>query len=935
MAEKDEFVSTANLTGWLMLLCWLSAAEVAAESTRPNVVLILSDDHTAADSTVYGSAEVRTPQMARLAAAGMTFDAAFVASPSCAPSRAALLTGMYPQHNGAEANHAAPYADLKKWPAYFQELGYEVVAFGKVGHYQQTKNYGFDLSEHNGYHEDVAIPKACDWLRQRTSQQPLCLCVGTNWPHVPWPESPEGYDPATVMIPPVHADTPQTRLQRANYLSAIGRMDTDIGRVLDAVAEQLGDNTIICHTSDHGAQWPFGKWNLYDTGTRTPLIVSWPGHIAPGTRTPALVSWIDILPTLLELAGGQIPAGIDGQSFAGLLTGAAQSHRETIFTTHSGDGNMNVFPARAARDGRFKYIRNLRPEFKYTSHVTRTEKAGYYESWVAAAAHDPRAAEAVRRYHERTAEELFDVESDPLEQHNLIDDPAFASHRDRLRGQLDQWLQTTTDTLTVFGTPTLRQSPARQPNVVLVFIDDMGHSDLSCFGGDDASTPQIDRLAEEGLRFTNFYVNMPICSPSRVALTTGQYPQRHRIDSFLNNRQANEDRGMAQWLNPNVPVLARELKAVGYATGHFGKWHMGGQRDVGDAPLITEYGFLESLTNFEGLGPRVLPLCDAFDGREPKRHALGSDNLGRGPIRWADRSIITGEFVAAAVQFIDAAAAKGQPFYINVWPDDVHSPFFPPAALLTSSAKRDLYVSVLEAMDTQLAVLFDRIRNDPRLRENTLIVVASDNGPEPGAGTSDPFRGHKGQLYEGGIRSPLIVWSPALLNPAAVGTINETAVCSAIDLNVSLYGITGASSPTKAQDGAYIPQTFLGFESSGRTPPIFWRRPPDRGREGAAINPDLAIRAGDWKLLVQFDGSSPQLYRVSTDITEQQNLAAEMPALVDRLRGQLLTWNATLPQFPPAMISPEAPQTPPRRSGAPAPPNAKPRAKAQSGVNGE
>ncbi len=140
-----------------------------------------------------------------------------------------------------------------------------------------------------------------------------------------------------------------------------------------------------------------------------------------------------------------------------------------------------------------------------------------------------------------------------------------------------------------------------RPNIVTVFIDDMGWSDLSCFHGDRVQTEHIDALAAEGIRFTNFYVNSPICSPSRVALSTGQYPHRWRITSYLAARKLNRSRGVAQWLDPKAPMLARQLKAAGYATGHFGKWHMGGQRDVGEAPLISEYGFDQKLDQLRRL----------------------------------------------------------------------------------------------------------------------------------------------------------------------------------------------------------------------------------------------------------------------------------------------------------------------------------------------
>ena len=147
-----------------------------------------------------------------------------------------------------------------------------------------------------------------------------------------------------------------------------------------------------------------------------------------------------------------------------------------------------------------------------------------------------------------------------------------------------------------------------RPNVVVVFIDDMGWGDFSCFGNELAKTPHIDKLAQEGVRFEQFYVNSPICSPSRVAISTGQYPQRWRITSYLAHRKQNQSRGMAQWLSPKAPMLARSLKKSGYVTGHFGKWHMGGQRDVDDAPAITEYGFDYSLLILKGWGLNYCPL---------------------------------------------------------------------------------------------------------------------------------------------------------------------------------------------------------------------------------------------------------------------------------------------------------------------------------------
>lgn len=439
---------------------------------------------------------------------------------------------------------------------------------------------------------------------------------------------------------------------------------------------------------------------------------------------------------------------------------------------------------------------------------------------------------------------------------------------------------------------------AAPPNIVLIFVDDMGWADFSCFGNTVVKTERIDRLAAEGLRFEQFYVNSPICSPSRTAISTGQYPQRWKITSYLNNRKSNDERGMAQWLDPAAPMLARSLQQGGYATGHFGKWHMGGQRDVGDAPLITEYGFDESLTNFEGLGPRVLPLLNSFDGKPARRHALGSDTLGRGEIQWEDRSTITGTFASRALTFVQQAQSSGKPFYINLWPDDVHSPFFPPATQRGDASKQQLYNGVLSAMDEQLSPLLDYIAQTPSLKENTLVLICSDNGPEPGAGSAGKFRGQKTMLYEGGIRSPLIVWGPGLLKENVRGTVNRTSVFSAIDLVPTLLAIARVP-PTAGvdYDGESLSDVLLGQSDASRSGPLFFRRPPDRDSfYGVDDLPDLAIREGKWKLLCEYDGSDSQLFDLDSDPAEQTNQAASQPAIVDRLKRSLLEWHQLMPE---------------------------------------
>jgi len=445
-----------------------------------------------------------------------------------------------------------------------------------------------------------------------------------------------------------------------------------------------------------------------------------------------------------------------------------------------------------------------------------------------------------------------------------------------------------------FGKPPATAIP-KNPNIISVLVDDMGFSDLSCFGGERVVTPHLDRLAAEGLRFRQFYVNSPICSPSRVALTTGQYPQRWRINSYLNNRENNAERGLAQWLDPAAPILARQLQRAGYATGHFGKWHMGGQRDVANAPAIQRYGFDRSLTNFEGMGPKLLPLTLTPDSIAPGRIWQDAERLG-GPVTWVQRSEITAGFVAAAIGFIDQALARDRPFFVNVWPDDPHSPFFPPVDRWGDGDKRSLYYAVITAMDEQLAPLFDHVRKSPSLHDNTLIIFCSDNGHEEGAGSGDPLRGAKTWLYEGGIRSPLIVWGPGLLADDSAGSINDESFFSSIDINRSLYSLANAQLPEDhTLDGEDLLATLLGRSKESRRSPLFFRRPPDRPGTALEDNPDLAVRHGKWKLLVNYAGADPQLYDIIADPTESENLADSFPEIVAELMAATSQWDAEMP----------------------------------------
>jgi arylsulfatase A-like enzyme len=446
-------------------------------------------------------------------------------------------------------------------------------------------------------------------------------------------------------------------------------------------------------------------------------------------------------------------------------------------------------------------------------------------------------------------------------------------------------------------------SPDR-PNIVQILIDDMGVADLGCYGG-EIETPHIDRLAAQGIRFRKAYDASPVCSPSRVGILTGQFPSRQNIYSYLDTRQRQRDLHERDWLDPQAPSIARTFQRSGYATGHFGKWHMGGGRDVGDAPLPTEYGFDESYTSFEGLGDRVLP---------PGRLSELNEILGRGKITHAPQSELTGIYVDRAIDFMARARAAQRPFYLHLWPNEVHDPFEPKADLMKKyerfAANRYVqqYYAMLDNLDQHVGRLVAAVDRAGQSR-NTLFVLLSDNGPtawpyyyrerlDP-PGRTGGLRGRKWSLYEGGIRTPLIArWDGRI--PA--GRTDTSTVVSAVDLFPTCCALAGVRVPANTKlDGEDLSAAFRGRPMTRRGD-LMWDygRTKDMQRPGLEIDqsPNLAIRSGSWKLLINDDGSNLELYDFNRSEKEDRNVAAEHSDVAKRLSQKLLSWRKSLPVIP-------------------------------------
>ena len=433
-----------------LLACNASQAESRVVDEPPNIVIVLADDMGWRESGAYGHPDVETPNIDLLADEGMKFNLAFTATAMCAPTRQQLYTGLYPVRSGAYPQNSRVREGTLSLPHYLGELGYRIGISGKR-HYAPVEAFPFESlnSPDTPYDKEVPEMDLIEAFVTRDATQPFALLVTSRQPHTPWNKGEKHYDPASLQVPGDLVDTPEMRSALASYYREVSDFDSELGRVMDIV-ERAGvkENTLFMFTSEQGAMLPNGKWTLYDNGIRTAMVVRWPGVVEAASETDALVAYIDVVPTLLEAAGGEAPQ-VDGASFLGVLKGATSTHREYVFGVHTNVGvcNGSPYPIRSVRDGRYKLIVNGNAQREFQNNITVRDPADYYESWqLAGEAGDESAAERHAAYRQRPAEEFYDVRSDPLERVNQLDNPEYAEPLARLREELRAWLEEQGDT---------------------------------------------------------------------------------------------------------------------------------------------------------------------------------------------------------------------------------------------------------------------------------------------------------------------------------------------------------------------------------------------------------------------------------------------------------------------------------------------------------
>jgi len=422
----------------------------APAGEHPNIVLFVADDLGWNDLGCYGAADMRTPNIDRLAAEGVRFTNAFVSTSSCSASRASIITGQYPHTNGVTSlTHVRKRTMLSPFsttlPDVLCEAGYNTALEGKwhVAPYFPTSWYGYRERLSGILPKDFLIKSSHKAMQFIEENRDNAFYLELNYVDTHRLDNGEfnfadGFpvDPDEISIPEYYTlpDRPEIRLEIAKFYSNAAKMDMMIGQVLTRLDDLgLSENTLVCFVSDNGAPFPGNKMTLYDRGIGTPLIFRMPGKIPAGAVDDNLVSTIDIMPTFLEAAGQPIPDGVQGRSLLPLATGkGSEAVRDTVFAelTH----HVFYLPMRAARTTKWKYIRN------YSDDAVGLDQCAHME-WANKLCELPNQ----RWKSPRVPEEFYDLEIDPHEQNNLAGDSAYSDALETIRARLDRHMQETDD----------------------------------------------------------------------------------------------------------------------------------------------------------------------------------------------------------------------------------------------------------------------------------------------------------------------------------------------------------------------------------------------------------------------------------------------------------------------------------------------------------
>lgn len=427
------------------------------------------------------------------------------------------------------------------------------------------------------------------------------------------------------------------------------------------------------------------------------------------------------------------------------------------------------------------------------------------------------------------------------------------------------------------------------PNVVLFLIDDLGQRDLGCYGSKFYKTPNVDQLAKDGLKFTDFYAACPVCSPTRASVLTGKYPPRVGITDWIPGRKDLPEQRLKRPQIKNELALeevtiAEALKKRGYVTAHVGKWHLGGK------------GFEPEKQGFD------VNIAGDHTGTPLSYFAPFANKAGAqmpGLEKAEPGEYLTDRLAVEAEKFIEANKAK--PFFLHMAHYAVHTPLRAPQALIdkykvtpkAGSQSNPVYAAMVESMDSAVGRVLKKL-DELKLSDNTLVIFTSDNGGlatteggPTGATFNAPLREGKGFLYEGGVRVACVMKWPGRIKP---GSVASDVSCS-IDLFDTILAASehGAKDqpevPGGKRDGWSLTPIFAGDKMKER--PIYWHY-PHYANQGS--RPGGAVRAGNWKLIEYFEDGRRELFDLSKDLSESRNVIAQNPTVAKELADQLAAW---------------------------------------------
>ncbi|MGB0597343.1 MAG: sulfatase-like hydrolase/transferase [Rubripirellula sp.] len=425
-------------------IVFLLLASFAQAANKPNLLFVIADDCTFRDIGCYGG-QAHTPNIDGLAGEGVRMTHCFQTAPMCSPTRHNIYTGQYPVKTGAYPNHTSTYGYVNNITHYLKPLGYRVALSGKT-HIGPRNLFPFEYSVANKNPDMQAIDELMAECSK--SKTPFCLFACSNEPHSPWNKGDSSrYPPQDVKLPPYLADTPEVRDAFSRYLAEITFYDGQVGQLLELLDKhELAQDTLVMVVSEQGNSFPFAKWTCYDNGLQSAMIVRWPGQIEPGSVSDAMVEYVDVTPTFVELAGGELAAELDGKSMVEVLRGNAQEHKEFVYGVMTTRGIINgndSYPIRSIRNRNHKLILNLNNGEPFTNACTKSRE---YQSIVRAAeTGDLKAKQVVQRYQNRPAIEFYDVIADPLEMNNLADSSAHQQTIKQLKQQLYRWMESQGD----------------------------------------------------------------------------------------------------------------------------------------------------------------------------------------------------------------------------------------------------------------------------------------------------------------------------------------------------------------------------------------------------------------------------------------------------------------------------------------------------------